>query len=67
MKKAPSRFHKLLKFVKNERGQAQDQAMAEKQSPQSANIPDLQPGVEAEMVVKKRKALQKKEGRPLYE
>lgn len=67
MKKTPLRFNKLMKFVKNEKGQEQNQAMAEKQSPQAENIPDIQPGVEAEMIVKKRKALQRKEGRPLYE
>lgn len=61
------RFNKLHSFLKNDKNQEENQAMAEKQSPQSANIPDLQPYQEAEMIVKKRKALDKKQGRPLYE
>lgn len=67
MKKAKLRFDKLLKFVKNEKDQKENQAMAERSSPQASNIPDLQPYQEAEMINKKRKGLVKKEGRQLYE
>ena len=67
MKKTPLRFHKLMKFVKNEKDQAENKAMAERSSPQAQNEPDLQPYQEAEIINKKRKALQQKEGRHLYE
>jgi len=67
MKKVPLRFDKLLKFVKKEKDQEENKAVAERSSPQDQNIPDLQPYQEAEMINKKRKALQQKEGRRLYE
>ena len=68
MKKAkPGRFNKLLSFVKNQKGQIEDKLIAEKQSPQASNIPDIKPIQEAAIIVSKRKALQKKQGRHLYE
>jgi len=65
--KKPHRFNSLVKFVKKEKGQEEDSAMAQKQSPQAINVPDIQPAKEAELVVSKRKALQSKRARPLYE
>lgn len=61
------RFHKLMSFVKGVKDGDQriDQNMAEKQSPQSPNIPDIKPEKEAELVNRFRTALAKKKGRSL--
>jgi hypothetical protein len=69
MQRAVPKFNKLQAFLKNKQDAERNHQMAEKMSPQSENIPDIQPYEESEQINKKRQAIKniKDDKRNLYQ